>query len=80
MNLYFVDECSFVAARNEEEALALCEQAYGKSPDKEGYPIERIKADKRHGIKIEDESGKDVLLDDLFAKADKPCIIMEIEP
>lgn len=80
MNLYFIDECIFVVAESEKQALAICTEAYGDSPDEEGYLIERINAKRMCGMTIGDETGNIISINDLFAKATEPCVLVEIEP
>ena len=87
MNVYFVDECIYVAADSEEQAIALCEKTYGDAP---GATAEMVSPEKVNEITIIDTDGDldgngklpVIYLKELFANAVKsntPRVLIDID-
>ncbi|WP_321331912.1 hypothetical protein [uncultured Bacteroides sp.] len=89
MNLYLVDECLFIIANTEEEAIQVCINECGESYDKEGYDADVIDRNKIKDIKIYDTDEDGDVLDgytsldfwNMFVEAEKksiPCVLIGV--
>lgn len=89
MNLYLVDECSFIAAYNEEEALKIYAKEYGEPDDEADIRLidrEHIKDIKIYDAEgMEEEGLEEVPMINLYAsfleveKDGVPSVLIEVE-